>query len=246
VSAAPDRFDQFFRLLVAELAFRKAIVIQHDGEFRDTGGGQPELVRSAKTAAAAAVRLSSEGALRAGAERSVPAEVWHTPEFQRWHSAQTPAGHDLKSARPVWIFRSGPGYQAPIWYWALHVGIRIAAEDRSKTNEVVVSRPDIAAVVLHHPGPTPPETRVVLVREFRAPSASRDAYVWELPSGSGEAGAGMASVAIDECAEEVGLNIDPDRLRAHGERQLMSTMSGHRAHLFSVLLSAAEMDAVGH
>jgi 8-oxo-dGTP pyrophosphatase MutT (NUDIX family) len=49
-------------------------------------------------------------------------------------------------------------------------------------------------------------------------------------------------VARDECAEETGLTVEPERFRYHGVRQIASTMSCHRGHLFSVELSAEEIE----
>ncbi len=191
--------------------------------------GVPTASTPAETAEAALREIGS-GAYRRAGERSVPLPVWRTEEFRQWYAAQSAAGNTLLDGRVVWRFED--------FYWALHVRVHVAAEDRVKDNEVVLSRPDVSAVVLYVPGPTPRETQVVLVREFRSPGA----YVHELPGGSGPGG--PLEQAVAEVAEETGLVLDPRRLRAHGSRHVAATMSAHRAHVFSAELTPAELSAL--
>jgi hypothetical protein len=51
----------------------------------------------------------------------------------------------------------------------------------------------------------------------------------------------MIEVAAQECYEEVGLNIESSRLRYHTTRQMVSTMSCHRASVFSAQLTPSEV-----
>jgi 8-oxo-dGTP pyrophosphatase MutT (NUDIX family) len=183
------------------------------------------------------------GAVGVGARREagaceVPLLVWRTTAFQRWYDAQCAAGNLLTGARLLWTFRVG----ADLFYWALRVRVYVAAEDRVKDNEVVLSRPDVVTVALYRRGATVEETAVVLVREFRSPSSAADGYVRELPGGAVQAyGADPVRQAVAEVAEETGLVVDPQRLRAHGSRQVVATLSTHRAYLFSVELTAPEL-----
>jgi 8-oxo-dGTP pyrophosphatase MutT (NUDIX family) len=168
----------------------------------------------------------------------VPAEVRDGPAFRRWYAAQRRAGNTLLGARTVWTFRAGP---VAAFYWALHVRVHVAAEDRIKDNEVVISRPDVSAVALYRRGPTSDLTTVVLVREFRSPASTPDAYVHELPGGSAFEESPPLTVAAAEVAEETGLTIEGERFRAHGSRQVAATVSAHHAHLFSAELTGAEL-----
>jgi 8-oxo-dGTP pyrophosphatase MutT (NUDIX family) len=122
-----------------------------------------------------------------GGEQDVPSRIWCTPSFQRWYTAQRNAGNVLLGARPVWTSTVGdePG---EVFFWALHVRMQVAAEDRTKDNEIVISRPDVSVVALYRPGPSMDETAVVLVREFRSPASTPDGYVHELPGGSSRTG----------------------------------------------------------
>ncbi|KAB2362681.1 NUDIX hydrolase [Actinomadura montaniterrae] len=195
-------------------------------------------------------------------EQDVPLQVRRTASFQRWYTAQRNAGNALLGARPVWTSTPGeaPG-AAPceekgvVFFWALHVRMHVAAEDRIKDNEVVISRPDVSVVALYRPGPSLDETVVVLVREFRSPASTPDGYVHELPGGSSPAtmATAMATAtdatgpdplvqAVDEVAEETGLRVDPRRFRAHGSGQVAATVSAHHAHLFSVEITDEELD----
>src|ERR1700722_12775254 len=180
------------------------------------------------------------GARRAAGERDVPLTVWRSESFQRWYSAQTAAGNNLLGARQVWTFSAGP-LQASLIYWALHVRMYVQAEKRVKSNEVVISRPDISVMALYHRGPTIDDTSIVLVREFRSPASSPDGLVHELPGGSATTGGSALDQAISETEEETGLTIEVQRIRSHGSRQLAATMSAHHAHLFAAEISDDEL-----
>lgn len=185
----------------------------------------------------AALGRIGTGAPRADGERHVPLLVWAAPEFRHWYAAQRAAGNTLRDAGVVWTLR----VSGALVYWAARVSVAIAAEDgRIKDNEVVVGRPDISAVVLYRRGATVRDTQLVLVREFRSPGCASDGYVHEFPGGSGGF-ADPAQAARAELAEETGLALGPERLRAHGVRQLAATMSVHRGHVFSAEVTAEEL-----
>ena len=189
--------------------------------------------------AAAILNKLGSAAQRSGGEREVPLCVWKTDSFQRWYGTQVAAENKLLSARLVWTFNIGDEQLTPL-YWALHVRMHIGDEDRIKANEVVISRPDISVMMLYRPGPSIDETVIVLVREFRAPASTPDGLVHELPGGSGKE-TGKLDQAIKEAEEEIGLTIDPRRVRAYGDRQLSATVSAHHAFLFAVEISDDEL-----
>jgi ADP-ribose pyrophosphatase YjhB (NUDIX family) len=188
----------------------------------------------------AALGKIGPGAQRTGGEREVPLPVWRTESFQRWYSAQTSAGNTLAGARQVWTFSSQADPQSLI-YWALHVRIYVAAEDRIKSNEVVLSRPDISVVALYQRNAKLHDSIVVLIREFRSTASTADGFVHELPGGSGAPEADAHRQAAEEVKEETGFAIDVRRLRAHGSRQLAATVSAHHAHLFTAEITDDEL-----
>lgn len=192
----------------------------------------------------AALAEIGHGARRTGGQRHVPLLLWRTASFQRWYCAQAAAGNSLLSARVVWTFRVGPTRRS-VFYWAAHVQVHVAAENRVKANEVVISRPDLSVLALYRPGATADDSTVVLVREFRSAASGPDGFVHELPGGSAPPGAGAdadpAADAAREAAEETGLSIAASRIRAHGSRQLAATMSAHQAHLFSAEVTEREL-----
>ncbi|MFO0749490.1 MAG: nucleoside 2-deoxyribosyltransferase domain-containing protein [Myxococcota bacterium] len=192
---------------------------------------------------ALALALVGEGAPRHGGACQVPLHIYRTPSFQAWLGAQQAAGNTLLGARVEWALRVGPERQH-LFYWALHVDVHVAAEGRRKKNEVVLARPDVAAVVLvRRDRASPGRSEVALVREFRSPAVTADGFVHENPSGSTfDGGDDMRVVARDELREEAGLSLPLERLVPVAVRQLSATMSAHRAHVFAVELDAAEMD----
>lgn len=191
------------------------------------------------------VRLSlemiGEGAWRAQGAREVPIFIWRTNSFRQWHEAQKAAGNYLCGAKVEWTFRVGPQKNL-VFLWALHVDVYIASENRHKTNEVVIARPDVSAVLMYKPGDTLMSTEIVLVREFRSPAATSDGFVWEIPSGSSKTTGDPFDIAASETEEETGLKINPARIRYYGARQIAATLSAHKANFFLVELTREEMD----
>jgi hypothetical protein len=188
------------------------------------------------------------GAHRHGGQRHVPLLVWHTSSFQNWLIAQERAGNELRAGRLEWTFRVGPRRDT-VFFWVFHAVVWIGAEGREKTNEVVFSRPDITAIVAFHRAVELVDTEVVIVREFRSPAATVDGFVRELPGGS--AFSPSSSVehvvaefeqVVAEFTEETGIEIAPERVRAHQSRQAAATLSSHRNHVFTLELTREEMD----
>lgn len=190
----------------------------------------------------AALEMIGEGALRNGGECQVPLHIWRTPSFQAWYQAQKKVGNRLDGAKVVWTFRVGPKMEV-VFFWALHVDIFIASENRHKTNEVVLSRPDISTVVMYRRSKKIEDSTIVLIREFRSPASNSDCFVWEVAGGSSfkETGDHLA-LAAKEVSEETGLIIEPSRIKVHSARQMVSTLSAHKAHVFFVEITEEELD----
>ncbi len=184
--------------------------------------------------------MLGRGSRRSGGECGVPLPVWRAHSFQRWYASQIEAGNTMLNARQVWTFSVGPDDRF-LLYWALHVSMYVAAEDRVKSNEVVISRPDISVMALYKRGTTLDDTIVVLIREFRSPASTPDGFVHELPGGSGPAPGDALDQAAREAEEETGLAIDITRIRIHGSRQLAATLSAHHAHLFAAEITDDEL-----
>lgn len=188
------------------------------------------------------------GEVRTAGERFVPLHIWRTTSFQNWYASLKAAGNTLHSAREEWTYRVGENKQI-VFFWILYVDVYIASEDRHKTNEVVIARPDISVIVAYakqgeHLGWGMGSTKVILIREFRSPVNNPDGYVYELPGGSSfKAYAPDPLVlAADELYEETGIRVPSTRIREYGSRQMVATMSAHQAHLFAVRLATYEIE----
>jgi 8-oxo-dGTP pyrophosphatase MutT (NUDIX family) len=195
-------------------------------------------------AVAAAVERIGEPVARRDGECCVPALLFRSPAFQSWYAAQRHAGNELRGARVEWLLRTGPKRDW-LFLWVLAVDVHVKAEGRNKRNEVVIGRPDTAQVVLLERNGNPLEARVVLVREFRSAAATADGFVHETPGGSSFTGeTDPVTLAVEEVSEEVGLRLEPSRLRPLGARQLAPTILSHRAHAFVVELTTEELAAL--
>ena len=191
-----------------------------------------------------AIDMVGEGALRTAGEREVPLLIWRTASFQQWYDSLKAAGNHLEHARVVWTFRVGPNRDY-VFFWALHVDIYIVGEHRHKTNEVVLARPDISTIVLYQKAEVLDDSILVLIQEFRSPVSNTTGYVTEVAGGSSfKPGGNPLQLAAEEAEEETGLRIDASRFRAHEARQMVATMSTHKAHLFSVEVSDEELEEV--
>ena len=225
-------------------------------DFQGRLEGVPVLDTLSDTLAEAMARIGP-GATRIGGERDIPIHLWKKPEFQTWYLNQKGAGNRLDGATVDWSFRIGKN-KGLVFLYALHVDVWIASENRNKTNEVVIFRPDISAIVaVCRPDPKTfvydkrnptgylMSTEVVLVREFRSPANNDLAMVREVPGGSSfKVGKPPEVTAAEEMFEETGLSVGADRFVPVGVRQIASTLSAHRAHVYAVELTPADILAL--
>lgn len=187
----------------------------------------------------AAVDQLGVGAKRVGGETAVPLFIWNSEQFQSWYSNVKAAGNRLDDAKVLYHARFHSG---PVFLYVLWVNIWVAAEQRHKSNEFVVNRKDISAVVAHYTDPVTAEVSIALVKEFRSTVNNGTSYVVELPAGScAKPGQDERSTAMHELEEEVGLCIeDLTRFRFVGRRQLVASMSAHRAVVYAIALTESE------
>lgn len=186
-----------------------------------------------------AMDMLGEGEERSGGERYVPLFIWNTDSFKRWYKAQTNAGNRLDKAKLLYSFR--PGFKSFVFMWVLKAEIYVKEEDRYKTNEFVLSRPDISSIMLWKKEDSLEKSKVVLIKEFRAPASTSDGFVRELVGGSSKESEDPEGVAASEILEETGFKVEPDRLVYHQTRQLCGTLSSHKSHFFSVELDDDEI-----
>jgi 8-oxo-dGTP pyrophosphatase MutT (NUDIX family)/nucleoside 2-deoxyribosyltransferase len=201
--------------------------------------------RSLKGTLEEAVRFLGEGAERTGGARKIPLFIYNTKHFQDWYVNQIHRGNRLDDAKVLWNFRVGKQRKFPL-FWSIHVDVYVAAEDRNKSNEIIISRSDISSVLAYKWDPSFKRIQICLVREFRSPSSTGDGFIWELPGGSSpKADQDPFQVAAEELAEETGLKIPKERFKKHeymSRRQLTGTLSTHGAYLFSVALEDKELN----
>jgi 8-oxo-dGTP pyrophosphatase MutT (NUDIX family) len=188
----------------------------------------------------AAIEFLGEGSERSNGEIHVPLFIWKQDSFQSWYKSQTIAGNRLDDARVLYTFR--PGYKDFLFLWILKVSVYVAAEKRNKTNEFVLSRPDISSILLYHKAKNWQDTKVIIVKEFRSPANTEDGFVRELVGGSSfKPGTDPKEIAAEEVHEETGFELLPSRLVEQGARQLAATLSSHKSHLYSVEITDEEL-----
>lgn len=187
--------------------------------------------------------IQSDRVFRIEGEREVPLAIWSTSHFQNWYQTHRQIGNKLLNARLLWIFSIRQLNYT--FAYALHVDIWIAAEDRIKSNEFIISRPDISVIVAYWRHPTDIQaSEILLIKEFRSPARTLDGFVHELPGGSSFNSENSLQIAGDELWEETGLQIEADRLQYVDSKQLMATWSTHVAHVYALALEKDEIEQV--
>jgi 8-oxo-dGTP pyrophosphatase MutT (NUDIX family) len=186
-----------------------------------------------------AVNRIGAGAVREGAGAAkVPLHIWKNATFQAWYEAQTEAGNRLDEIEVVWNFKS--------FLWAVRVSIWVGSEQRHKSNEVFIGRPDIVSVVAYWTpkSTTNPfaDTRVVMVREFRSAACTPTGFIKELPSGS--IGEDSLKSAVMELQEETGLHVDSARLVPIATLQLAGTLLAHTSSVYALKITDEELQYV--
>jgi 8-oxo-dGTP pyrophosphatase MutT (NUDIX family) len=199
------------------------------------------MLNTLKATIECAIKMIGPGAARKDGEREVPLIVWRTASFKQWYASQLHCGNRLDHARVHWMYRTGPE-KSIVFLWALHVDVFIGSEKRHKVNEFVIARPDISTILMYRRRKPVADSEIVLIREFRSPVSNETGFVWELAGGSSFKGTvDPKNLAADECEEEAGITIDPSRIKQHEARQMVATLSAHKAHLFSVELTEREL-----
>ena len=187
-------------------------------------------------------KIPDRATTRSGGRRYVPLHIWTTPMFQSWIKAHEAVGTRLDEAKLLWVFRAPKA--GNVFSYVLWVKVWIESEQRHKSNEWVMARTDISAVVLHGPVSSTDimDTEIVLVREFRSPARNSQCMIWECAGGSSfKPDQNPQQVAADEVHEETGIVLTPDRLRFIGARQVAGTLSSHQAHGYAAELTDQEM-----
>lgn len=197
------------------------------------------VAKTLEETARAALGLIGEGALREGGETHVPIDVWRTPIFQRWHSAQKAAGNRLLSADVQWTYRIGRERER-LLFWTLETQMYVAAEKRVVKDGLVIGRPDVSVTILLGPDHGY-NTEIVLIREFRPSAVTSDGYVREPPGGSSWEDLTPVEIAAAEVAEEAGIVLTHSRFKPLAERQLLATLCPHRANVFVARLTKEEL-----
>lgn len=195
----------------------------------------------------AAIKMVGSGSYREAGEVYIPLLIWNTQEFQNWYSHVKKADNRLDFAELKYIHtipvRNGGVTQHILFAFIMNVHVWIAQEERVKYNEFIFSRKDISTIIPIYEDESG-QKHIVLIKEFRTPVNNTDGYVWELPGGSSfKPGVDPKENAAKELGEETGLFIkDVHRFIELPVRQLVATLSIHRAHPYLVHLNREEFE----
>lgn len=188
-----------------------------------------------------AVEKLGDGSLRENGEVEVPLLVWKTKSFQNWYNAQKSAGNRLDHAKLRFTHLTGPNKDI-VFLWILNVDVFVTEENRNKTIEFVVSRTNTSSIMIYKKEADILDSKVILVKEFRSPAATKDGYIWELVGGSSfNDDEDALEVAASEIYEETEFKVDKERIQYVQERQLNGTLTAHKTALFSLEINEEEL-----
>ena len=189
----------------------------------------------------ASLKLIGAGAERRGTERDVPLAIWLSRPFTEWYTLLNAAGHLLRNFRLCYALPFGSRHPtSQLFGFLASASVAVAGENRTKSNEIFLARPDTVAVLpIFDAGG--PEAEIFLVREYRLAVCNTSGFVVEPPGGSSrKEHLPPRAIALEELAEELGLDVAPARLIAIGSRQSASTLCSHHTHLFALALNRKE------
>lgn len=186
-----------------------------------------------------------EGHVRYEGETFIPLFIWNTEQFQSWYGQLKAVGNKLVEAK---LLHHVTFSNKAVFCYMLWVNVWVESEQRFKSNEFVFARTDISSVVAYYQPENclVEDTLIVLVKEFRSPVNNSKGFVYELPGGSSiTPNTDPAQNAQQEMQEEAGLSItDLSRFKFVGSRQLLATLSSHKAQVYSIALNKSEFEQV--
>lgn len=191
-----------------------------------------------------AVKFIGFGSTREGVRRHIPSMLYNHDAFSAWLSNISIAGHELEGIRPKFTFVEP--LSKKLFYWLVDASVKVTEENRSKNNEFVTGRSNLATLVIYSRDNEENffKNRAIFVREFRSPANNEAGYVLEFPSGSIE-GKVAVDAAVKEFLEETGIEIkDFGDLTKLGSKQVAGTLSAHTNSAFSLEISKEEMDKI--
>jgi hypothetical protein len=185
---------------------------------------------------------SLEQSYRIDAEIYIPLNIWTLDSFQGWYKSQLDVGNELRFANLDYVFIMPKARKVFLWILKVHMWVK--SENRIKDNEFVLCRNDICSAMLYHLNDNILDTEIVLIKEFRSPVNNSESFVYELPSGSSIKIEENIDVIAGEIKEECGIDVDKNRIQYECERQVISTLSAHKNHLYSVELNDDETNGI--
>ena len=174
--------------------------------------------------------------IRTDIECNIPLFIWQNNEFQTWYQQQIKIGNKLLGFKCLYSFFMPKA--KVLFLWICHVKMYIAAEDRIKDNEFILSRSNISSVVMYY------KNNIVLIKEYRSPCCNNECYVYELPGGSEINNINNIQIAIDEVKQETDIEINSNRLQLINCRQAIATLSTHHIYAYKLELTKQEFEKI--
>lgn len=181
-----------------------------------------------------------DGAERSGTDVLIPLNVWNHQGFKNWHKSVYDIGNSIADIKTEYVKHVNDN----IFFVSIWAKIYIRDENRYKDNEIAFMRSDISSCVLFRKDKNNIlNSDIVLIKEFRTPVNNITGKVWKITGGSSfKNDISAFNIIIEEIQEELGINIDSERLMYYQARQLQATTLTHKSHLYYCELNDAEID----
>jgi hypothetical protein len=184
-----------------------------------------------------------EGSYRENGECLIPSLIWQTETFQDWYLSQKNIGNYIINAQQRFVYKPAPKKDF-VFMWIMYINMYITAENREKSNELVLSRTNLTGCVLYQKCENLMGTKIILVKEYRTSVNNSCGYVYEIPGGSSKKKKPNEKVITSEIKEELGFKIDINKIKFIQGRQMMGTLTAQKNYLYSYELDNEEMDII--
>lgn len=188
-----------------------------------------------------ALQLLGIGDLRSDGEREVPLMIWRTQSFQQWYVNHKNAGNGLVHARVVSVITKTV-IDKTVVSWTMRVDIYVKHAGAVKLGEIVSSRADSAALIIHHSARDICKSEFVLLRVFNPMFG----LTWRFPTMQLDSGKDLLAEATAICRRVFCVDVPLGRAKPIRLHQASADVSAHFVQGVAIELSAANIRTIGN
>lgn len=172
-----------------------------------------------------ALDIIDKGSNRVGSEREIPIKIWNDKSFKDWKNSINSNDLACNIQNIDILYQYYTNISKKLFLWIMQPNIEILKENRNKTNEFIIGRPDIVSFVLYSINTKNIyDSKVLLVKEFRSSCKNNTGYVYDLPCGTIDSEDPFKTV-LKELKEETSIELkNAYEAKYENTRQIFATL----------------------